>query len=710
MKESGVPARLDLVLVGGGHAHVSVLRSLGMKPEPGLRVTLVARELEAPYSGMLPGLIAGHYTHGDCHIDLVRLARFAAARVVHGSVTGIDRVARRVEIDGRPPLAFDLLSIDTGITPDLASIKGGAEHGVAVKPISALEAKLAGIDARLADGERRIVIVGAGAAGFELAHTFRHRYRGRISVTLVGNGLLPSVNDRARMLARESLAASGIELIEDDAAVEIAKDQVRLASGRDIPADAALVTTGAVPAPWLRMSGLELDPHGFVAVRPTLQVMGDDDIFAAGDCAGVIGHRREKSGVFPVRQGPSLTDNLRRRARGQKALDFIPQRRHLMLLSTGDGRAIAARGSLSLAGRWAWTWKDWIDRRFMDRFNRLPVMADESAEMRCGGCAAKVGPVTLARALDRLEPGKAARDDAAIVDTGGDEVRLETVDFFRAFWPEPYLFGAIAANHALNDIYAMGGMPKHALAVAVIALGRPQLVEEDLFQLLAGARSVFDEAGVTLAGGHSSEGAELAAGFSISGTVARDRLRRKGGLHEGDALVLTRPLGTGLLFAAEMRGLAPAPAIAVALAGMRRSNREVARILMAHGATAMTDVTGFGLLGHLIEMLDQAGLRAVIRERDVPSYPHARELAKAGIGSSLLPENLSLGYKLEAPLRDDVLALLFDPQTAGGLLAGIPAESAERCVAELRGVAPEAAIIGGVTGKAEGAALVRVEE
>jgi selenide, water dikinase len=712
----GPPPRLDLVLVGGGHSHVSVLRSFGMKPEPGVRLTLIAKELEAPYSGMLPGLIAGHYSHADCHIDLVRLARFAKARLIHGSATGIDRGERRVLLDGRPPLAFDILSIDAGITPDLAAIKGAAEHGIAVKPISSLMPKLRKVEALLASaGEKRhIVIVGAGAAGFELAHAFRYRCGGQIRIALIGSGgLLPNVNSRARELARKSLERSAIALIEDDAAIGITSDHVMLASGRGIAADAALVTTGAASASWLRQAGLELDTDGFVAVRPTLQVLDDDDIFAAGDCAGVAGHRREKSGVFAVRHGPPLAENLRARSRGRAAKPFIPQRQYLMLLSTGAKHAIAARGPFALSGDWVWQWKDWIDRRFMGKFDELPEMTGGNDEpMRCGGCAAKVGPVTLARALGRLDPNGGPRDDTAILETSGNDLHLETIDFFRAFWPDPYVFGEIAANHALNDIYAMGGTPVHALAVAVIPHARPRLVEEDLFQLLAGARAVFDNAGVELAGGHSSEGAELAAGFSVSGTVERKNIRRKAGLRDGDILILTKPLGTGLLFAAEMRGTAPAAAIASVLAAMRQSNREVARILIAHGATGMTDVTGFGLLGHLIEMLEQSGARAVIAAEDVPAFPHARELARAGLASTLLPENLALMNRIEVgpDIGDEVFALLFDPQTAGGLLAGVPSRAAERCIAELRkGPAPDAAVIGQVLGAdASNVKLVRL--
>ena len=713
MIKPDVPPRLDLVLIGGGHAHVTVLRSFGMRPEPGVRLTLIAKELEAPYSGMLPGLIAGHYSHDQCHINLVRLARFANARLIHGSATGIDREQRRVLLEGRPPLAFDLLSLDAGITPDLASIKGAAEHGIAVKPISSLMPRLQKLDDLLSNG-RSLAIIGAGAAGFELAHAFRHRFA-KVAITLIGGGgLLPTGNARARQLARQSLQRAAIEVIEHDAASEITSSHVILSSGRTNAAEAAVITTGAAPAAWLRNSGLSTDADGFVAVRPTLQVVDDDDIFAAGDCAGVVDHPREKSGVFAVRHGPPLTENLRARAQGQSPRSFAPQRHYLMLLSTGAKHAIAARGRLAISGGWVWYWKDWIDRRFMAKFNDLPAMAEAGGNaepMRCGGCAAKVGPVTLERALNRLDPN-AARDDAAVIENSNDQYRLETVDFFRAFWPDPYVFGEIAANHALSDIYAMGGTPSHGLAIAVIPHAPPAIVGEDLFQLLAGARAVFGEADVELAGGHSSEGAELAAGFSISGTVHRGDIRRKAGLRVGDRLILTKPLGTGVLFAAEMRGKAPAAAIASVLAGMRQSNREVARLLIAHGATAMTDVTGFGLLGHLLEMLDQSGCRGEIAASAVPAYPYARELAAFGIASTLLPENLALKRRIEmaSSITDAEFALLFDPQTSGGLLAGIPAEAAEACLSALRaGPAPASAIIGSVTGGAGDGKMLTVK-
>jgi selenide,water dikinase len=234
-----------------------------MKPEAGVVLTLVTREIEAPYSGMLPGFVAGHYTHAQCHIDAVRLANWAGARIIHGTVTGVDRAARRIAIEGRPPLGYDLLSIDVGITPLLDGIDGAAVHGIAVKPVSTFAGRWQALaDAALKpDGPRRIVVIGSGAAGFELVLAIRHRFRtaaraagidpGAFSFTLVGGStLLPTHNARARALARQEILRQGVTLVEDDQATRIEPGAVHLASGRTIAADAALLATQAGPAKW----------------------------------------------------------------------------------------------------------------------------------------------------------------------------------------------------------------------------------------------------------------------------------------------------------------------------------------------------------------------------------------------------------------------------------------------------------------------------
>jgi len=335
--------------------------------------------------------------------------------------------------------------------------------------------------------------------------------------------------------------------------------------------------------------------------------------------------------------------------------------------------------------------------------------------MRCGGCGAKVGSVVLARVLARLKHspredilvGLDAPDDAAVTAVPPGKVSVQTVDFFRALVNDPYVFGQIAANHALNDIYAMGAEPHSALAIAVVPYAAEHIVEEQLFQLLSGAVAVFERDSVALAGGHSAEGAELALGFSVQGFADAQKLMRKSGMRPGDQLILTKPLGTGTLFAAEMRGAAKGCWIEHAIKSMLVSNRAAAAILQHHGATACTDVTGFGLLGHALEMAQASKVALEIRTSELPLLDGATECVKAGIMSTLYPDNLRSKRaisNIDSASKLDRFPLLFDPQTAGGLLVSLPAQSATECLNELRQTGyPRAAIIGRVPISTSGA-------
>jgi selenide,water dikinase len=723
--------RTDLVLIGGGHSHVHVLKAFAMRPEPGVRLTLITRDLETPYSGMLPGVIAGLYTRDEAHIDLLRLTTATGARLIHAEAVGLDRAQKQVRLAARPPIAYDIAAIDVGITPDLALIEGAAEHAIAVKPIGDFLRKFDDLlrRYRIPDGPRQIAVIGGGAGGVELLLSVRSRLRaeavahgsdpGQFSFQLVTDGeILATHNLRVRRAFRRILQEHGIELYEHRRLRAIGSNRIEFEDAPSLVADAVLATTAAAPPPWFAGTGLALDPGGFLAVGPTLQVTNDPDVFASGDCAGLIATPREKSGVIAVRAGPPLAANLRRRARGETTKPWRPQRRYLALISTGERYAVASRGWFKAEGAWVWTLKDWIDRRWMRMYQDAGVMmarmhaaaavapAAGPADMRCGGCGSKIGPAPLSHALSRLAPARGddivigldAPDDAAVTAPRPGRHLVQTVDFFRAFVDDPYVFGEIAANHALSDIYAMGGEPRHALATAVIPPASAGKTAEALFQLLAGARDCLDRDGVALVGGHSSEGMELAFGLSVTGDVDPAKILRKSGLRPGDALVLTRPLGTGILFAAAMQARSRAGWIAAALDEMRRSNRTAAAMLIAHGATAMTDVTGFGLAGHLGELLNASAAKASLDLAAVPLYDGTLELARAGVASTLLPENLALARTLRGDIDAATLAVLFDPQTAGGLFAGVPLERAPACVAALRAGGHEyAAIIGRVT-------------
>ena len=740
MQNGSTPVVKDLVLIGGGHSHVTVLKQFGMQPLAGVRLTLICRDVHTPYSGMLPGFVAGHYDYDDIHIDLGPLARFAGARLYHEEVTGLDPANRRIHCRNRPDVSYDVLSINTGSTPDFSQVPGADAFVVPVKPINNFLSRWQRLVPRImaARGAARIGVVGAGAGGVELTLAMQCRLQElcreaglepELTFHLFSRteSILPTHNARVQDAFRRLMAKRGVQVHAPCRVTRLWENGLACEDGNTHELEEILWVTNAAAPSWPEKAGLAVDEAGFVQVNDSLQSVSHPEVFAAGDVAAVQTHPREKAGVFAVRQGPPLSRNLRRALLGQQPQPYRPQKHWLSLISTGDKCAIASRGRLFLKGRLIWRWKDWIDRRFMDKFNVLPDMEAASAAdlapgladadamreisalaMRCGGCGAKVGATTLDRALGRLQPlerddvvvGLNHPDDAAVVEVPPQKVMVHTVDFFRALVDDPYVFGKIAAQHSLGDIFAMGAEGQTALAIATVPYGLERKTEDTLSQMLQGAEEVLHEAGVALVGGHTSESAELSLGFAINGVAEPSALLRKSGMQVGDRLILTKPLGTGTLFAAEMRLKAKGRWISGAVASMLLSNRAAAACLRQHGATACTDVTGFGLLGHLVEMTRASQVSASVDLSRLPVLEGAEETVAARIFSTLQPQNVRLRRAirdLDAATGSPRYPLLFDPQTAGGLLASVPAEAADTCLARLRELGyGHAALIGEV--------------
>ncbi|MFI5000869.1 MAG: FAD-dependent oxidoreductase, partial [Reyranellales bacterium] len=509
------PQLKDLVLVGGGHAHVHVLKSFAMTPMPGVRLTLIGRDIETPYSGMIPGFVAGLYSFDECHIDLAQLAAWTGARLIQAEAIGIDRVNRQVLLKDRPPVSYDLLSLDTGAAPSLDAIPGAAQHATPVKPIAELGRQWLAFLERMKDwrGPLRIAVIGGGAGGIELALAIDHRLRGvatgaEVAVSVVTREeILSNQAASARTAMRAIFARRRIRLIEKVATTKVERNALQLANGERLDSDAVFVVTEASASKWFAATGLALDERGFFAVDDTLRSTGDENIFAVGDCATVLTHARPKAGVFAVRQGPPLAANLRRALLGQTLQPFTPQRRYLSIIGSGDGQALATRNGWSVEGAWVWRWKDYIDRKWMRMYREPPkrpmqmspmaapdpALADAEARrlladigMRCGGCGAKVGASVLARVLARLGPspgsgvtiGLDAPDDAAMIEVPAGKALVQSVDFFRTFIDDPYVFGQVAAVHALGDVWAMGAKPHSALALAVVPAAAERLMEE----------------------------------------------------------------------------------------------------------------------------------------------------------------------------------------------------------------------------------------
>ncbi|MFX0542413.1 selenide, water dikinase SelD [Roseovarius sp. S4756] len=728
---SDYPLTRDLVLIGGGHAHALVLRKWGMNPLPGARLTLIDPNPKAPYTGMLPGYIAGHYPRDALDIDLGRLARFAGARLIVGRACGIDRAARRVQVTGRPDVAYDVLSVDIGITSAPVTLPGFDAHGIAAKPLGPFADRWQQFVSNVASGTQPpdCAVLGGGVAGVELALAMHHRLSQissdvRLHVIDIGTALTGVASRTARVL-RAQMAARRIALVENVEVSEVTADSVLLANGTALPSALSVAAVGARPWPWLAETGLHLT-DGFITVDAHLRSTTDPAIFAAGDCAHLAHAARPKAGVYAVRAAPVLHDNLRAAAMGSSQYrSFEPQKQYLKLVSLGKKAAVADRGSFGLHLPGLWQWKDHIDQKFMQKFRDLPAMAtaplpSEMAEgaaeemtdhpMICGGCGAKVGFEALETALANARTG--LRDDVLIRpgdDAGalriGGQTQVLTTDHLRAFTADPYLMARIAAIHALGDVWAMGAAPQAALVNLVLPRMSGPLQARTLSEIMEATHAIMAEAGAEVIGGHTTQGAELTIGYTVTGLMEESRVPIGiGGAQPGDRLILLGALGTGVILAADMVGAADGDVVRDALGHMATSPQDAVQCLMQ--AHALTDVTGFGLAGHLLALCRASGCGAQIDPATIPLLKGAQALFRAGHRSSLHPTNRAYAGPFIHGLGDGPASeILFDPQTAGGFLAALAPDEAHTALSQLHSMGALATDIGFITDSPPGITL-----
>ncbi len=729
MQQSSVLVR-DLVLIGGGHAHALVALMWGMKPLEGVRLTVINPHPSAPYSGMLPGYIAGHYQRSDLEIDLVKLARFAGARLILGHAEAIDPEARLVQVSGGREIAWDVASIDVGIHAQMPEIEGFDAYGTGAKPLDVYAARWQDFRARALAGEvaPEVAVIGGGIAGVELALAMAHALRAggltpRVALIEAGGEILRD-NRAAKPALARAMSALGVEVVVDAAVERLEADRLVLGDGREVASRFTVAAAGARAHDWLARAPLPLSEGGFVRVGANLEVEGHPGLFAAGDCAHLSHAPRPKAGVFAVRAAPVLYHNLAAAITGAPMRAFRPQKHYLKLISLGGKQAIAEKWGRAASGALLWRWKDRIDRKFMDKFHSLPAMespplapyvgralqseGQEADRPLCGGCGAKVAPMTLAGALAALPSHRhadvesAPGDDAAILALGDGTRQVLTTDHLRAFTNDAALLARIATLHALGDIWAMGARVQAALLSITLPRMSEALQARTMAEILAPISEVLAEEGGEIVGGHSSMGAEMSIGLSLTGICAGAPLLLSGA-QAGDALILSRPIGSGTLLAAEMQGVADGRDVAALLASLARPQGDAARLLVEAGARAMTDVTGFGLAGHLLNMCRASGLGARLELAAVPLYDGALELAQAGQRSTIWAANRKAAPVVGASSAR--AALLHDPQTAGGMLAALPPDNAEAVLAQLRAAGHGAALIGEMVG---GAVEIRV--
>jgi selenide, water dikinase len=369
-----------LVMIGGGHSHAIALRLLGLQPLPDVRLILVSAVAHAPYSGMLPGHLAGFYSFAECHIDLRALARFAQAEFVLDAAIGLDLKTNQVLCGQHEPIDFDWLSIDIGSTPATMDIPGVQEYAIAAKPVPQFLAAWQQFVAQKFDRSISVGIVGGGAGGVELALTLQVQLQrlcpAGVTIHLFHrqSELMNSYADVVRRRFKEVLIDRGIRLHLNEAVVSIEpiRDSLKLVrcqSELNIPCDRVIWVTQAAAPAWICRSGLITDDQGFILIKDTLQSLSHPYIFATGDIATMPEHPRPKAGVFAVRQGKPLFANLQRITTDQPLQSFLPQQHYLSLIGLGNQQAIGTWGNIcTRPSRLLWWWKDRIDRRFMSQF------------------------------------------------------------------------------------------------------------------------------------------------------------------------------------------------------------------------------------------------------------------------------------------------------------------------------------------------------
>ena len=641
-----------LILAGGGHSHALLLKRWAMHPKrrPNRCILLINRHSTALYSGMVPGLIAGLYKRDEISIDLRQLCDRAGVAFIEAEITGLKPAEKYLELRDRPALNYDLLSLNVG-----AVSKTNAD-GIAIKP---LEPCLTFLESESDCDPQPLRVIGAGAAGLEVVMALRRRWPQR---TLQIQQRCGQLDPAIQQMLRESQ----IEIVDDDSH----------------PRTLSLLCTGSQGPSWLAMSNLPLDPDNRICTDRYLNVEGHPSLFASGDCAVINATPRPASGVWAVRAEPYLAKNLEAACKGQPLRAWYPQRQALQLIGSDRDTAWARWG------RWKvgpspvlFKLKQRIDRRFMAGFQR-PKPMNGSAQMACRGCAAKLPAQPLAEALDRAGLGGQPEDAVTI---SANPWQLQSVDGFPALVSDPWLNGRLTTLHACSDIWACGAAVTSAMATITLPMVASEVQRELLAQTLAGIRSALIEQGADLIGGHTMESRSSTSvpesyDTQISITVNGRTPKKpwmKSKIKPGDSIVVSREIGSGVLFAGHMTGHTKTEDLDKALRIMRKSQHE--KILkLEHfrdDVSACTDITGFGLLGHLSEMiLNHSDAIIILEEESIPIYEGAKDLWMKGVRSSLAPHNqekwelIGKNIKIRGEHERYILEALIDPQTCGPLL------------------------------------------
>ncbi len=706
----------DLLLLGAGHAHLNVLRQFALRPVSGVRVTLVAREALALHAPMLPDLLYGSCDFDSAHTDLVPLAASAGARLILAEARGIDLAARLLQVKDRPDIGFDILSIDIGgvSRPSGKNQKQAAEAGIPLQPVGQFLTSFGELEQKLPQGAH-IAVVGNTPASVELTLALAHRFAGRFAFTLVSQDPEPLFNlpPRARRLARAALVHAGVGIVNGVTVSRHDRNHLYLSDGTALDVSEALWTTNAQAPAWLaQTTGLAVTEAGAVCVDATLRSISHDFVFATGNSATMVGIPPGQDDTLAANTGTHLAENLRRTLSGQALRPQTKPARLTQLLALptiiriSGVDAVAWRNNLSFAGGWLLRWRNKTEQVRLQQYASLRPTASPTLALPR---TLRASPGIMQRAIADLPTpqssdivlGLDVQDNATLVMPPLGSATVQSVSLLRTAVQDPFIAGEIAAAHAMGPIFAMGAHPWTALALAQLPALSAESLENDLKLMLHGAARCLSGVHCMLIGGDDVQNpqqnqTEALFGFSITGLVRPEQAWSMHTLRSGDALVITKPIGSGAIVAGNARGLVPARRLLTAIASMRRADAAAMDILRAHDVHACTNLAEAGLAGTVLNMLRASGLAAVLEQAGIPALPGASDLCDT-----------------QTPIQDEridgpVHPLLFAPLISGGLLAGVPRNRVASCVQALREAGMTAAVIGNVEAYSGTGAQLRV--
>ena len=701
----------DLVLVGAGHTNCLFTKMWAMKSDPSLRVTLINPDPISSYTGMLPSLVAGLCSKSDAQINLFSLCRASGVRLIIDTVKKIDKKQSQLICKTGRIVNFDLLSINIG-SNSLPLINGFRKFGCSVRPLTEFHERWEKFLQSLnANASPVICIIGGGLASIELSFAMDIRLRKtgiknfKIKIFERGTAFGTLSRNQQRYLKAKA-ALRKIEIIENTIVNEVLTDGLVQRNGKFVYADFIVSCIGPQPNDLFKNSKIK-NKDGYASIDKTLRVIDFKNAFAVGDCANFPSQVVDKSGVYAVRQAPILYKNILKLSSNKKLLQFKPQSDYLKLIVYEGTSAILLRNGIAFSGKWVWSLKKYIDNKFIKNFKKLSDNASKymkssvtnSKQMLCGGCGSKVGNVILESSLQKLSNIGSEHivskigDDAAVLKINSSFQSL-TTDHLRAFTKDAWLQSKITAIHALGDLWAMGSNPDIALTNIIIPESSNEIQKRTIEEIIDGANSIFDSEGVKIVGGHTSLGKEIVIGFTLGG-FSKKRPKTVDKACPGDQIILTKPLGSGVLLAGEMRFEGEGRDLKNLFDEMSKSQSAISKVL-SRVANSMTDITGFGLAGHLLNIVSKSNVGAKIFLDQIPLYSGVDNLIAKDIRSSIFENNYMYSQRMiiKTTANPDIL---FDPQTSGPILATIPEAKVNGAIGAGKELGFECRVIGEVT-------------